>query len=144
MAHFARVNDDNIVVEVVPLGNKYCINPETGEEDEGTGQDWLIDFYYEILGPTRWIQTSYNNNFRCRYAGIGYHYIEEYDVFAPVKPFPSWILNTENYGWEAPSPEPTLEESDKEKGYYWDWNEPKLRWMLCTWDGGGEVGIAST
>lgn len=108
MAHFARINENNIVEEVLVVPN----------EQEHRGQDFLaIDLG---LGGT-WIQTSYNNNFRKNYAGYGFYYDEVKDAFIPPKYFPSWVLNEETCLWEAPTPQPTPE-------YYW--NEELLEWVL--------------
>ncbi len=80
-----------------------------GVEDEATG----IAFCQRLLGG-RWVQTSYNNNFRRRYAGIGYTYDPVADVFIAPSPFPSWVLN-EDYDWVAPVPYP-----NDGKKYWWD------------------------
>lgn len=84
MAHFAELNDDNEVTRVIVVEN-YCILNENNEESEEIG----IDYLHKIFGPnTKWKQTSYNNNFRGRYAGVGYTYDEELDIFiAPQSPY---------------------------------------------------------
>lgn len=79
MAHFAQLNEQNEVLRVIVVGNAEC-SDENGNEVEQLG----IDYCKSILGQhTRWVQTSYNNNFRGTYAGIGYSYDEENDVFVP-------------------------------------------------------------
>lgn len=100
MAHFAELNVDNTVLRVLVVDNN-DITDENGQEQEQLG----ITFLQNILGQdTRWVQTSYNNNFRFRYAGIGYTYDEELDAFIPPKPDGSWVLNSETLNWEPSEP----------------------------------------
>jgi hypothetical protein len=80
MAHFAKLNEDNIVETVIVVDNNDCLD-SNGQESEEIG----ISFC-ESLVPGRWVQTSYNNNFRKNYAGIGYEYDEERDAF--IAPMP--------------------------------------------------------
>ena len=88
MAHFAEINEDNIVVRVLVTDN----NDPNGDE----GYQWLID----NLGGT-WIKTSYNGNIRKNFAGIGYSYDSVRDAFIPPKPEGEWILNEDTCIWEA-------------------------------------------
>jgi len=74
------------------------------------------DFIDGLPNKEQWIQTSYNNNIRKNYAGIGYSYDEARDAFIPPKPFDSWILNEETCNWEAPTPYP-------DDGQIYSWNE---------------------
>ena len=106
MAHWAEVDENNIVLQVTVGDNN--------EPDEG--YQWLID----NLGGI-WIKTSYNNNIRKQYAGIGYTYDSVADVFIVPKPYPSWTLNN-NHDWQAPVPKPT---DDKE----YSWNEATISWV---------------
>lgn len=107
MAHFAEIDDDGIVKQVLVVP----------DQEEHRGQDFLaVDLG---LGGT-WIQTSYNNNIRKQYAGIGYTYDAEADVFIAPQPFPSWLLD-ENHDWQAPVPKP-------EDDLVYVWNEDKLEW----------------
>lgn len=105
MAHWAELDENNIVLRVTVGSND--------DPDEGYG--WLI----ENLGG-RWVQTSYNHNFRKQYAGIGYTYDEQADVFVAPQPFPSWSLDG-NHDWQPPVPMP-------EDGY-WQWDEGSLSWV---------------
>jgi hypothetical protein len=116
MAHFAKLNENNIVEEVIVVNDKVLENKPFPESEE-IG----IAFCKFLYGQdTNWKQTSYNNNFRKKYAGIGYKYIEENDCFLEPKVYNSWILN-ENCDWEAPIPYP-------EDGILYDWNEETLSW----------------
>lgn len=90
MAHFARIDENNIVQEVLVVDNS----------QEHRGQDFLAN---DLGLGGRWIQTSYNNNFRKQYAGIGYTYDETKDIFVSPQPFPSWTLDA-NSDWQAPTP----------------------------------------
>jgi hypothetical protein len=88
MAHFARIDENNIVQEVLVVDNK----------QEHRGQEFLAN---DLGLGGRWIQTSYNNNFRKQYAGIGFTYDEVKDIFVQSQPFPSWTLD-ENSDWQPP------------------------------------------
>jgi hypothetical protein len=115
MAHFAEIDNNNVVLRVLVVDN----------EQEHRGQEFLA----EDLGlGGRWIQTSYNANFRKMYAGIGYTYNEELDIFVPPKPYESWIFNNELEQWEPTIGMPIYEEG---KAYLWDeenqvWNVEDL------------------
>jgi len=105
MAHFARINENNIVEEVLVVP----------DAEEHRGEEFLsIDLG---LGG-RWIQTSYNNNFRKQYAGVGFYYDETKDIFVSPQPYPSWTLDT-NSDWQAPIERPN-------DISYWD--EDSLSW----------------
>ena len=77
MAHFAQLNDDNTVMQVIVVNNAELLD-ENGQESEARG----IAFCQSLYGSTtRWVQTSYNGNFRGRYAGVGYRYDSAIDQF---------------------------------------------------------------
>lgn len=116
MAHFAELDDNNTVLRVTVVSNA-DLRDENGVEQEALG----IAVCEQQLGG-RWVQTSYNGNFRKRYAGIGYTYDPALDVFLPPKPYPSWAVNADG-DWEAPTPQP-------EGDYTWD--EPSLSWVAVT------------
>lgn len=107
MSHFAELNDDNIVTRVL-VGDNNAPNE---------GYDWFV----ENLGG-RWVQTSYNGNFRKQYAGIGFSYDLVADVFIAPQPYPSWTLD-ESHDWQPPVPYP-----DSEFTHYWD--EEAQEWVL--------------
>jgi hypothetical protein len=109
MAHWAQIDENNIVT-MVTVG-------DNDDPNRDEGYQWLVD---NIGG--RWIKTSYNGNIRARFAGIGFTYDEERDVFIAPKPFASWILNPETTEWEAPVPKP---EDDKSYG----WDEESVSWI---------------
>lgn len=103
MAHFAKLDDNNIVQQVLVVDNENILNPETNEENESIG----IDFCKSLLGEeTNWKQTSYNGSFRKNFAGYGYTYDSSRDAFIPPKPYDSWILNEDDCQWYAPLPKP--------------------------------------
>jgi hypothetical protein len=116
MAHFAKLDENNVVTEVVVVSNSDT-SDANGVEKESIG----IAFCEHLFGGT-WLQTSYNSNFRKNYAGIGYTYDAAIDAFVPPKPYPSWILNPTTAQWEAPVPYP-----NDGKEYYWD--EATLSWV---------------
>jgi len=115
MAHFALLDDNNTVVQTIVISNDDILD-ENGDEQESIG----IALCEKLVGPGRWIQTSYNNNFRHRYADAGHLYVEERDVFVFPQPWPSWSLD-ENNLWQPPIPEPD------DKDYRWD--EESLTWV---------------
>ena len=128
MAHFAQIGYENKVLRVSVVRNEDILDGN-GNESEEVG----IQFLKSVHGHLKnWLQTSYNNNFRCRYAGIGMVYDNQHDVFLLPQPYPSWTLNTENYEWEPPIPEPELTEEQKESGSYYEWNEETQEWELKT------------
>lgn len=119
MAHFAELNENNEVLRVIVVGNNDTSNSD-GEEIELIG----ISFLKELFGnDTNWKQTSYNSNFRFRYAGIGYFYDESIDAFVPPKVHDSWILNPTTADWEAPITQPELTQEQVDSGYYYWWDE---------------------
>lgn len=117
MAHFAKLNEDGLVLEVHALNNE-VVNNLPFPESEPVG----VQFYIEWSGGySNWKQTSYNNNFRKHYAGIGHTYDAGLDAFVTPQPYPSWALD-ENADWQAPVPKP-----DDGKMYRWD--EATLSWV---------------
>ena len=118
MAHFAQINSDNVVTQVIVVSNDDCGGGDYPESDAIGAA-----FCTNLLGGT-WKQTSYNNNFRVRYAGIGYTFNEELDAFIAPKPYPSWTLNEETADWEAPVARPA-------EGM-WTWNEATQEWNEVT------------
>jgi len=119
MAHYAEIDENNIVLRVLVVNDEDTIDPETGEESESVG----IAFCKDQWGGN-WVQTSYNNNIRKRYAGIGYLYNADLDAFVPPKPYDSWILNSETVEWESPiGPAPQTTEEDRKTDSRYEWNE---------------------
>lgn len=126
MAHFAQLDSNNIVTQVIVVNNSELID-ETGKESEAKG----IAFCHSLFGEdTNWIQTSYNNNFRKRYAGIGYTYDKDLDAFIPPQPFPSWKLNSDA-DWEAPVPLPAdMLTPSNPTGKMYTWDESIVNWIV--------------
>jgi hypothetical protein len=118
MAHYAQINEDNIVEQVLVIDN--------------SEEDGAVQFLENTFGM-RWVKTSYNTMFgqhilggvpfRKNYAGIGYYFDENRDAFIPPKAFPSWILDEETCTWVSPTPYP-------KDGAYYRWNESTLSWDL--------------
>ena len=128
MAHFAKLDENNIVTQVIVVDNKDVTDPFTGQEDEILG----IAFCKKLLGGN-WVQTSYNSTIRKRYAGVGYSYNRALDAFVAPKPFESWVLNTETIDWESPvGPAPELTEAETEAGSRYEWDEENGAWNLVT------------
>lgn len=119
MAHFAELDENNIVKRVIVVNNKDT-QDANGNESEAVG----VAFCQQLLGGD-WKQTSYNANFRKNYAGIGYTYRADIDAFVSPQPYPSWTLNNDTAKWEAPIPMPT-----DGKKYFWD--ETAQAWVELT------------
>ena len=134
MAHYAFLDENNIVTEVI-VGKD--------ESDTSTLPDefnnWE-EYYSSVKDNATCKRTSYNtlfNNhvnggvaFRGNYAGIGFLYDTENDVFLPPKPFESWLINTNTWDWEAPVEKPTLTQEQIDNYEYYEWNEDTLSWDL--------------
>lgn len=110
MAHYAFLDKDNIVTEVI-------VGIDESELIEGKNPEK----WYEEFRGQRCVRTSYNGNIRARFAGIGYTYDEQRDVFIAPRPFPSWVLNDETTIWEAPVPLPSDD-------CLYSWNEETQSW----------------
>jgi hypothetical protein len=117
MAHFAQLDENNVVTQVIVVGNNELLDAN-GQEREELG----VAFCQRLFGGN-WKQTSYNHNMRKRYAGIGYSYNADLDAFVPPKPYASWTLNTETASWDAPTPMPTTE------GKMYSWDEATTSWV---------------
>jgi hypothetical protein len=121
MANFVQLDENNIVTQVIVVSNE-DIKDENGIEKEELG----IQFCKKIFGDdTNWKQTSYNNNFRCRYAGIDCIYDPTYDVFYRPQPYPSWYLDLDTFEWKPPVPKP-----DFNIDSYHTWNEKSKDWDI--------------
>lgn len=116
MAHFAELDANNIVLRVIVVDTKDNSTAD-GLEKESIGQAFC-----ERLFGGNWLQTSYNNKIRKRYAGIGYSYDAALDAFIPPKPFPSWTLDNATADWVAPVPMPT-------DGKMYSWDEATQSWV---------------
>lgn len=103
MAHFAQIDDNNVVTQVLVVPN----------EEEHRGQEYLSE---DLNLGGRWIQTSYNGNIRKMFAGVGYTYNETLDIFLPPKPFESWVLNQTLGQWDPPIARPIV---DEDKATIW-------------------------
>ena len=144
MAHFAKISEDNVVLQVLTLDNKDCLNSE-GVETESIGQAYLET--HNNWPAHLWIKTSYNTvrnthildgtPYRGNYAGLGYLWDSANQIFWPPKPFPSWVKNVTTASWESPiGNEPELSEEKKEQkragthDWRYAWNESDQVWDL--------------
>ena len=127
MAHFAQLNSDNVVTQVIVVGNDDT-SDSNGTETESIG----VAFCQKLLGAdTNWKQTSYNGNMRGNYAGIGYTYMSNVatlgvgstDVFIAQQPHASWTISSTVAQWEAPITQPTLTDDQRAAGSYYTWDE---------------------
>ena len=145
MAHFAKINDKNIVENVVVINNVDVLN-SSGDEEEGIG----VAFCRELFDQEgKWKQTSYNNNMRGNYAGIGMTYMEgvrtlgvaSTDIFIAQQPYPSWSIGIGTAQWYPPTPPgdaPELTDAEKTARKWYEWNEsnyqsnPSTAWVLTS------------
>lgn len=117
MAHFAQLDENNVVVQVIVVNNKDT-STEDGVENENIG----VRFCQSLFGETtRWKQTSYNANFRKNYSGIGFKYDEILDAFIPPQPYSSWLFDEDVCKWYAPIPYPN-------DGKFYVWDEESRSW----------------
>ena len=133
MAHFAELDDNNIVQRVIVVSNKNT-SDENGVENENIG----VAFCKTLYGSdTTWKQCSYTMKIRRAFPSAGMLYNETHDVFHYVSPFPSWTL-TSSAIWEAPNDEPSITEEQRSLGYQYRWNESQYQkdsstgWFLFT------------
>jgi hypothetical protein len=119
MAHFAKLDSNNIVTDILVVNNSILLKADN-TESELKGKQFLNS----LLGQAKWVQTSYNNNFRKQYAGIGYTYDSANDVFIAPQPYTSWTLDS-NFDWQPPTPYPT-------DGQNYSWNEENQTWDLIS------------
>ena len=101
MSHFAKIDSNNVVTEVIVAEQDFINSGKVGDS-------------------FLWVQTSYNHNFRKQYAGIGLTYDKTNDVFVSPKPHPSWTLDG-SFDWQPPTAMP-------EDGKFYNWNESKKAW----------------
>ena len=144
MAHFAKLGANGKVIQVLTLDNDNMLNAD-GVEDEGVGQQYLE--HHNNWPAQMWIQTSYNTSgnqhknggtpLRGNYAGIGYEWDEDKNIFWPKKPYASWVKDTTIANWKSPlgdAPALTAEQqSQNEAGtnsWVYEWNEANQSWDL--------------
>ncbi len=160
MAHFAKLGSNSKVIQVLTLNNSDMLNAD-GVEDETVGQQYLET--HNNWPAQMWIQTSYNTSggkhytvttnedgtqtrtesadqskaFRGNYAGIGYTWDEDDQIFWPKKPYASWVKNTTTANWASPigdAPALTAEQTSQNEAdthrWYYDWNEANQSWDL--------------
>ena len=113
MAHFAKLDSNNLVEKVEVVSNDIATTEQAG-----------IDFLNNLYNTNDvWKQTSYNNNIRKNFAGIGFTYDQTRDAFIPPKPYNSWVLNETTCLWEAPVSYP-------DDGQEYKWNETNQQWEV--------------
>lgn len=118
MAHFAKLNEHNCVLEVHVVNNNELLDKD-GIEQEDLGIKFLIQW---SGGYPYWKQTSYNGNFRKNYAGIGYYYDPIRDAFIAPQQYKTWILNEDTCQWESPTPYPN-------DGNRYTWDDQLVQWV---------------
>ena len=141
MAHFAKLGANSKVIQVLTLNNSDMLNAD-GVEDEAVGQQYLER--HNNWPAQMWIQTSYNTSsgthklggtpFRGNYAGIGFTWDEDNNIFYGKKPYASWVLNTSDAQWHSPIGDAPDDLTDEEKaaGTHYEWNEGTGAWDKTT------------
>lgn len=114
MAHFAKINEDNIVVDIIRVNDSDC-GDLPFPDSEPIGQAFIASLGIDGV----WVQTSYNNSFRKTYPFQGCKYLQEEDIFIFPQPYPSWTLD-ENFDWKPPVPQP---------GETYRWSEDDMAWL---------------
>lgn len=117
MAHFAELDENNVVKQVIVVHNNELLDDE-GQENEAKG----VEFCSTLFGHTNWVQTSYNDSVRKQFAGVGFTYDDVNDIFVAPQPYPSWSLD-DNSDWQPPTPMP-------EDDNMYSWNEDTQSWDL--------------
>tara|TARA_R110000751_G_scaffold18532_1_gene56415 strand:+ start:61 stop:513 length:453 start_codon:yes stop_codon:yes gene_type:complete len=129
MAHFAELNNSNKVLQVIVISNT---DVDANGGDESTQAETFVASIVPYgTGGVAWKQTSYNDNFRKQYAGIGYSYDSSKDKFILPQPYPSWSLDS-NDDWQAPVTYPTVTEINSVDVII-SWDEDNLQWLGSTW-----------
>jgi len=131
MAHFAELNSSNEVLRVIVISNDDV--EANGGELSSEAETFVASIVPHSEDGTAWKQTSYNNNFRKQYAGIGVTYDASKDKFILPQPYPSWSLDS-NDDWEAPVTKPTITEIDSNMVYIF-WDEDNQKWLGETYTG---------
>jgi len=141
MAHFAKLGSNSKIIQVLTLNNGDMLNGD-GVEDETVGQQYLER--HNNWPAQMWIQTSYNTSggthnlggtpLRGNYAGIGYIWDEDNNIFYPKKPYASWVLNTTTASWHSPIGDAPDDLTDEEKAAntHYVWNEGTGAWDKTT------------
>ena len=128
MAHFAKLDENNIVLSVEVVMDSDCLDA-SDNESEAVG----ITFLTNLTGHSNWKQTSYNNNTRKRFAAVGGSYDSTNDVFLEAQPYASWTLDS-NYEWRPPITYPS--DGSDLKIYFWDetvyQGDNSQGWILTT------------
>ena len=114
MAHYAKLNNGKVEQVIVVHNNELLVD---GVEVESKGAEFCTNLF-----GGEWVQTSYNGKIRKQYAGIGYSYDADLDIFIAPQPYPSWILDS-NHDWQPPTPMPVVE------GKLYAWFEPNKVWI---------------
>lgn len=121
MAHFAELNENNIVLNVIVVKNENIQNAEFPQSEQ-----MGIEFLNTVIPGKIWKQTSYNNNFRFRFAGIGFEFhpeCGEHGGFCPPRPFEDWIFDSSKCLWKAPKPLP-----EDVNTFLYKWNPTTHDW----------------
>ncbi len=139
MAHFAELNSSNEVLRVVVVSNDDI--DSNGGDLHADAETFVESIVPYSTGGTAWKQTSYNNNFRKQYAGMGMTYDASKNKFILPKPFPSWSLDS-NDDWQAPVTYPSVTEISSNTVLI-SWDEDNQKWLGKTYTGDSSETITN-
>ena len=139
MAHFAELNSSNEVLRVIVVSNDDI--DANGGDLHADAETFVASIVPHSTGGTAWKQTSYNNNFRKQYAGIGVTYDASKDKFISIKPYSSWSLDS-NDDWEAPVTYPNVYEINSNPVQI-IWDETNQKWLGKTYTGDSSETITN-
>jgi len=125
MAHFAELNSSNEVLRVIVISNDDV--DANGGDQHADAETFVASLVPYTTGGVAWKQTSYNNNFRKQYAGVGYTYDATKDKFISIKPFSSWSLDS-NDDWQSPVTYPNVYEINSNP-FDITWDEDNQKWL---------------
>jgi len=129
MAHFAELNSSNKVLQVIVISNKDV--DANGGDESAEAETFVASIVPYGTGGAAWKQTSYNDNFRKQYAGIGEFYNPSLDMFVYAQPYPSWSLDSSG-DWKAPVTYPNVSEIGSLTAFP-SWDEGNQKWLGSTW-----------
>ena len=129
MAHFAELNSSNKVLQVIVISNEDV--DANGGDESAEAETFVASIVPYGTGGAAWKQTSYNDNFRKQYAGIGEFYNPSLDMFVYAQPYPSWSLDSSG-DWKAPVTYPNVSEIGSLTAFP-SWDEGNQRWLGSTW-----------
>tara|TARA_R100000908_G_C3714205_1_gene119626 strand:+ start:84 stop:560 length:477 start_codon:yes stop_codon:yes gene_type:complete len=130
MAHFAEIDSNNKVIRVL-AGCNIDVDAHGGDQSDTAAEQFATVVPLSENG-IKWIQTSYNNNFRGNFAGENFEWDEVNNIFWPLQPYDSWTKDVDSAQWVCPVTQPVWTEEESLAAHCIRWDEPNLRWVKET------------